>query len=327
MSRTVSSAGLALIKKFEGFIAEPVQIGEGRWVVGHGHVREGHADAAVTAAIAEALLIKDLQPVIAFVNEHAGVKLSQSQFDVLVSFAFSIGLEAFAQSAVLRRVQAGHMLAAACAMEAWRKSDASGELEILGALVRRRAVEKAMFLKTGAEKAAPSAFLRPQMDHAVSILGAPLAYGATPALKSTEQKAALTTQVEPAKLITDILMSEPATAALLLTQVVVDDDFDDDGEIVTAHAKPVARDLVKAAAPQRTKKFWNFSMQQPVETFGLAALFAFGFGLASLSVTTLLSGQNDLIDYLGASAFAAPGALAMFMASFGFMRGPAPIRA
>jgi lysozyme len=327
MSRTVSSAGLALIKKFEGFIAEPVQIGAGRWAVGHGHVREGAADAGVTPAYAESLLIKDLQPVVSFLNEHVTVKLTQSQFDVLVSFAFSIGLEAFAQSAVLRRVQAGHMLAAACAMEAWRKSDASGELEILGALVRRRAVEKAMFLKAGAEKAAPSAFLRPQMDHAVSILGAPLAYAATPALIATEQKAALATAVEPAKLITNILMSEPATAALLLTQVVPDDDIDDEGEIVTAHAKPVARALVKSPAPKRAKKRWTFSLRQPVETFGLAALFAFGMGLASLSLTTLFFGQGDLVDYLGASAFGAPGGLAMFMASLGFMRGPNPVAA
>ena len=323
MSRTVSSAGLALIKKFEGFLATPAQIADKAWAVGYGHVRHGQPGGAVTQAEAEAQLVHDLAPISAFLNENAAQKLTQSQFDALASFAFSIGLEAFAGSAVLRRVQSGQWLAAACAMEAWRKSDAGGELEVLGALVRRRAVEKAVFLKTASSQAAPSAFLRPQMDHAVAILGAPIDYAATPVLKGAPQAAALPVlAVDPAKRITEILMSEPATAALLLTQIVVDDDIDDEGEIVTAHAKPVARALVKSS-PRPRRKLWNFSLRQPVETFGLAALFAFGFGLAALGLTTLASGRGDLVDILGASAFAGPGFLAIFVASLGFMQ-PAP---
>ncbi|MCR6644168.1 MAG: hypothetical protein NVV62_06450 [Terricaulis sp.] len=36
-------------------------------------------------------------------------------------------------------------------------------------------------------------------------------------------------------------MSEPATEALLLTQIVPDSESDQANELVTAHAKPVAR--------------------------------------------------------------------------------------
>jgi hypothetical protein len=51
-------------------------------------------------------------------------------------------------------------------------------------------------------------------------------------------------QVEPVQRLTEILKSEPATEALLLTQVVANDvDEEEDGEIVTAHAKPVARSM------------------------------------------------------------------------------------
>jgi GH24 family phage-related lysozyme (muramidase) len=325
MARSVSSAGLTLIKKFEGFIAAPTEIANGLYVVGHGHVRAGEPGAAVTAAEAEALLVQDLQPIVDFLNANV-VTNTQSQFDALASFVFSIGLEAFAQSAVLRRLQAGQMLAAANAMDAWRKSEAGGELEVLGSLVRRRAAEKAIFLKGASNVPAPSAFLRPQMDHAMSILGAPIAYAATPALNI----AAFAPAIDPAKRITEILMSEPATAALLLTQVVVDENDDDDGveEIVTAHAKPVARAVAK---PNRFKvwsfKLPNISLRQPVETFGLAALLAFGFGMAASALTTLFAGQADLVDIMGASALGAPGVLAISMASFGLMRGPMPITA
>ena len=64
-----------------------------------------------------------------------------------MSFAFSVGAEAFGKSQVLRRVNAGDYVSAACAMDAWRKSDVGGELVIVDALVRRRAAEKALFLK------------------------------------------------------------------------------------------------------------------------------------------------------------------------------------
>src|SRR5262249_42604972 len=156
--------------------AEPTQMPDGNWVVGYGHVRIGEAGPALTNAEAEALLALDLAPVEIAVNNAVTAEINQNEFDALVSFAFSIGVDAFEKSAVLRRVNTGESVAAACAMDAWRKSDVGGELEIIDALVRRRAAEKALFLKGATREVSPSAFMRAKIDHAASILGAPVAY-------------------------------------------------------------------------------------------------------------------------------------------------------
>ncbi|WP_158765515.1 lysozyme [Terricaulis silvestris] len=248
MTNAISAHGLALIQAHEGFRAEPAQMPDGNWVVGYNHVRVGEPSAPLNQDEAADLLAIDVAPIEKLVNARVNQPLNQSQFDALASFAFSIGAEAFEQSQVLRRVNAGDYVAAACAMDAWRKSDVAGELEIVDALVRRRAAEKAMFLQDMPLEASPSVFMRPQLDHAASILGAPIKYAAAPAVGSIP---VAQPKSDSAAVITEILKSEPATETLLLTQVVPDDVMEEEGEIVTAHAKPVARTLQEAREAAR----------------------------------------------------------------------------
>lgn len=243
MTNAISAHGLALMQAHEGFRAEPAQMPDGNWVVGYSHVRAGEPGASLNQDEAAALLSIDVAPVEKLVNERVTALLNQSQFDAIVSFAFSVGAEAFEQSQVLRRVNAGDYIAAACGMDAWRKADVAGELVVVDALVRRRAAEKALFLQDMPLEVSPSVFMRPQLDHAASILGAPIKYAAAPVVGSIPVAQA---KPEPAALITEILKSEPATEALLLTQVVAEDVLVEEGEIVTAHAKPVARTLREA---------------------------------------------------------------------------------
>lgn len=255
MTYAISTAGLALIQEHEGFRSMPEQMPDGGWLVGYSHVRAGEAGPNVTEQEALDLLTMDVAPVERTVNALLKPKLTQSQFDALVSFAFSIGLEAFAESQVLRRVNEGDFVAAACAMDAWRKVEMDDEAVVSDTLVRRRAAEKALFLKDVAFNPAPSAASRPKLDHAASILGAPLkpaafAPAARPTLQLVTTSAAIEDAVaptpvfEPAVRLTEILRSEPQTEALLLTQVANDSEVDsDEDEIVTAHAKPVARPL------------------------------------------------------------------------------------
>src|SRR5262249_2222735 len=153
---TISPSGLALIQSSEGFLAEPRQLPNGSWLLGYGHI-QAEAGEPVSQAEAVSLLCTDLAAFERLVNEKVMQPLLQSQFDALVSFAFSVGANAFEQSQVLRRVNAGDFLAAACALDAWRKSDVSGELEVVGALVLRRTAEKALFLKDVLHEATPSA--------------------------------------------------------------------------------------------------------------------------------------------------------------------------
>jgi hypothetical protein len=136
--------------------------------------------------------------------------------------------------------------------------------------VRRRAAEKALFLRDLQHDAAPSVFMRAKLDYAASVLGAPVKHAPAPDVKTAASVKVAPEDVDaevatltvanaaheaPAKLdhgqrIVEILKSEPATE-LVLTQVVVADGFEDDGEIVTAHAKPVARTLDSIRAATR----------------------------------------------------------------------------
>jgi GH24 family phage-related lysozyme (muramidase) len=341
MSHVISAAGLALVQHYEGFCADPGQLPDGNWVVGYGHVREGDKGEAVNQDEAAALLAVDLAPFEALVNAKVGPPLSQSQFDALVSFAFSIGAPAFVASQVLRRVNESEFVAAACAMDAWRKSDISGELETVDVLVRRRAAEKAMFLSDVRVDAAPSAFIRAKVDHAASILGAPVKYAPAPAVGSIPVVAP---KPEAAARLAEILSSEPETEVLLLTQVVEAPVDDDDDEITTAHAKPVARKIepsmptlpvdrrIRSQKNQVDKPFKLPKLNLPkfklpslkpshsFEVLGLGALATFGVGLVAVGGSILFEGHTDGVAIAGASALTAPGLAALFIAGVGLLR-------
>jgi lysozyme len=163
----VSRAAVELIKRFEGYRMKAAQLPDGRWTLGYGHTLTARVGASVSEQDAEALLLYDLITVAHAVNENVYTPLNQNQFDALVCFTFNIGTESFVRSAVLRRLNEGASLLAACEMELWRKADFEGERIVVDALVRRRSAEKALFLTPpdGHWVAAPSSVLRPKIDH------------------------------------------------------------------------------------------------------------------------------------------------------------------
>ncbi len=162
----VSTGALELLKRFEGYRRTAAQLPDGRWTIGYGHTLTARGGVDVSESDAEALLLYDLIAVAHVVNEYTFAPITQNQFDALCSFAFNIGLDNFRRSQVLKRLNAGDVVQAACAMELWRKADFEGERIVIDALVRRRAAEKALFLTpTGdAWVPAPSAILRPVID-------------------------------------------------------------------------------------------------------------------------------------------------------------------
>ncbi|MEW5684402.1 MAG: glycoside hydrolase family protein [Pseudomonadota bacterium] len=162
----VSRAAIELIKRFEGYRRHAAQLPDGRWMIGYGHTLTAREGAEVAEPDAEALLVYDLIAVQHAVNEALFAPLSQNQFDALCSFAFNIGLDNFRRSQVVKRLNAGAAVQAACAMELWRKADYEGERIVVDALVRRRAAEKALFLTPAGDAwvPAPSPLLRPVID-------------------------------------------------------------------------------------------------------------------------------------------------------------------
>ncbi|WP_293907934.1 glycoside hydrolase family protein [Phenylobacterium sp.] len=162
----VSRVAIELIERFEGHRRHAAQLPDGRWTIGYGHTLTAREGAEVCQTDAEALLVYDLIAVQHAINEQTFAPLSQNQFDALCSFAFNVGLDNFRRSQVLKRLNAGAAVQAACAMELWRKAEFEGERIVVDALVRRRAAEKALFLTPddGVWVAAPSPLLRPLID-------------------------------------------------------------------------------------------------------------------------------------------------------------------
>ncbi|MDO9334996.1 MAG: glycoside hydrolase family protein [Caulobacter sp.] len=162
----VSKAAVELIKKFEGYRSKAAQLPDGRWTIGFGHTLTAREGAQVSEQDAEALLLYDLIAVAHAVNEQTFTPLTQNQFDALCCFAFNVGIDNFKRSSVLRRVNEGSLLQAACAMEMWRKADFEGERIVVDALVRRRSAEKTLFLTpANGWVPAPSPILRPKVDY------------------------------------------------------------------------------------------------------------------------------------------------------------------
>ena len=161
----VSRAGVELIKSFEGLRTTAARLPDGRWTLGYGHTFSAREGATVTQEDADALLRFDLLPIVDAINNLVLVPLNQNQFDALVSFCFNIGVDNFAASTVLKRINEGKMTEAALAMDSWRSAEFNGQTYVLAPLIRRRAAEKNLFLTpeevTGN---APSLLVRPVED-------------------------------------------------------------------------------------------------------------------------------------------------------------------
>ena len=104
----INTAGLQLIKEFEGLRLDSYLCPAGVWTIGYGstgdHVYPGQR---ITEPEAEELLRKDLWRFEDCVSSQVKVSLSDNEYAALVSFAFNCGCGAFQGSTLLRRLNAG----------------------------------------------------------------------------------------------------------------------------------------------------------------------------------------------------------------------------
>lgn len=174
LSLRISRSGLALIKSFEGFRERATRLPDGRWVVGHGHVKSAREGVRVSPEDAEALLVYDLKPIEQGLEDLLFSPLNQNQHDAIVSFAFNISLGLFRDSEVLKRLNSGDQLGAAQSFDVWRKARINGQVCVVDALVRRRAIEKALFLEHPDGRAtAATPLVAPQIDLGLKNITSP----------------------------------------------------------------------------------------------------------------------------------------------------------
>ena len=227
-SMKVSTQGLDFIKAHEGFRSRPEALQHGGWVVGYSHTRTARADTVVSREDADALLIYDLRMIEEGLNEKISTPLSQPQFDALASLAFSIGWRNFTRSGLPAMINDGRLFEAASAFDIWRLVRAGDEVEPSERLIRRRAVEKAMFLTSSDSAALSSAIAQPVADpDAVARAQARQSYAApTPRADLQDRIAdalAPTVQTPPPHTLVD------ETGSLALAETIRDRrDFNDD---------------------------------------------------------------------------------------------------
>ena len=102
----VSQNGLALIQRFEGFEPQIYKDAAGYPTIGYGHlIRKGEDfSQGLTREEGKVLLQQDAAFAEAAVKRLIQIRLSQSQFDALVSFTFNLGGGALQRSTLRRKV-------------------------------------------------------------------------------------------------------------------------------------------------------------------------------------------------------------------------------
>jgi len=142
--RRLSKRGARFIARFEGFSSVPYRDGGGIWTIGFGHTSGvGPGSRPITRAKGLRLLRRDAGDAAKAVRSLVRVKLSQNQFDALVSFVFNVGAANFATSTLLRLLNEGHYSQVPIQLDRWIR-DAQGRVE--QGLVSRRRAEGRLFI-------------------------------------------------------------------------------------------------------------------------------------------------------------------------------------
>jgi GH24 family phage-related lysozyme (muramidase) len=146
----ISDKGISLIKQFEGLRLTAYQDSVGVWTIGYGWTQPVDGKTirpgmTIKEETAERLLRTGLVGYESDVSKLVKVKLTQGQFDALVSFAYNLGARALSTSTLLQKLNAGDYAGAADEFPRWNKAGG----KILPGLTRRREAERALFLSDG----------------------------------------------------------------------------------------------------------------------------------------------------------------------------------
>lgn len=135
--KTINTAGIALIKKYEGFRSKAYQDVKGVWTIGYGHTLTAKPGMTITEEQAECLLMRDIREAESAVNLLVMVPLRDNQFSALVSFVFNLGVGSFRRSTLLRRLNAGDYESVPGQLKRWVYAGP----KVFEGLKRRRAAE------------------------------------------------------------------------------------------------------------------------------------------------------------------------------------------
>lgn len=137
----ISQNGVNFIKSHEGCFLNAYDDGTGTMTIGYGHTIGVYKGMRITQEQAEEFLRQDLAEFENRVNTFVTVKLTQNQFDSLVSFDFNTG--GLGASTLLEKLNAGDYIGAAAEFTKWVHINGN---QYCQGLMNRRIDEKALFL-------------------------------------------------------------------------------------------------------------------------------------------------------------------------------------
>ncbi|MBP7336771.1 lysozyme [Niveispirillum sp.] len=173
MANVINKATLDLVKRFEGLGdgdkdrpgLQPYICPAGYWTVGYGRVVrgsdgrmfKGEVDRRAANAVypdgideqqASTFLAEDMAEVGRQVAARVTVALTGNQIGACASFAYNVGIAAFASSTLLKKLNVGDFAAVAAQFLVWNKATdpRTGRKVELPGLTRRRRAEQALFL-------------------------------------------------------------------------------------------------------------------------------------------------------------------------------------
>jgi len=154
--RTLSENGFNFLKRREGLKLLMYRDQGGKPTIGFGHLLTPQERASGTVKIngaavvwtqgitepqATILLIQDVAYVAKLVSSQVQVPVSQNQFDALVAFAFNVGDEEFANSTLLKKLNAKDYGAVPDQLYRWIYETKNGQKVISLGLYNRRKAE------------------------------------------------------------------------------------------------------------------------------------------------------------------------------------------
>jgi len=158
-AQSITSLGINLVKYLEGAIRDNdnnhviYKDEAGYWTIGYGHkviATDPYYPNTNIKTISETeavnLLANDMEKAANSVRNYVTVPLSEGQFNSIVSFVFNIGIAAFVNSTILKKLNSGDYNGASNELDRWIYVTKDGQKIVSDILVSRREQEKTVFL-------------------------------------------------------------------------------------------------------------------------------------------------------------------------------------
>ena len=137
----ISQEGVNLIKHFEGCRLEAYKCPAGVWTIGYGHTKGVKPGDQITKAVADSLLVEELEEYEKAVNDAVTISIDQCMFDALVSWTYNLGPSNLNASTMLKVLNSGDYDGVPAQIKRWNKAGG----KVLEGLIRRREAEALLF--------------------------------------------------------------------------------------------------------------------------------------------------------------------------------------